>query len=126
MKKCFFSVNKGLERRFQWIHKIDSYTGSQLVEILLRKLHKDRWKFQLELTFIVKEIDKHIGLFKNMGGDIEKFITNLKLIHAKRIFSLDHHHRKVLNKDDFNNAIELMKTGQLSEQKVNTANHLYI
>ena len=33
VKNCFFSINKGLERRFQWIHRISDYTSNDLAEI---------------------------------------------------------------------------------------------
>ena len=80
----------------------------------------------MELKDIIQMLDTNIALFKNMGGDIEKFITNLKLIHAKRIFSLDDNHRKVLNKDDFANAIEFMKQNQFVKPAINHAVNLYI
>ena len=38
IKKCFFSVNPGLERRFQWIHRIEEYNSSHLAEMCLQKI----------------------------------------------------------------------------------------
>ena len=33
IKRCFFGGNKGLESRFQWIHKIDEYNADHLCKI---------------------------------------------------------------------------------------------
>ena len=34
IEKCFFSVNEGLRRRFQWVHNIEDYQPEDLTLIL--------------------------------------------------------------------------------------------
>ena len=34
IEKCFFRINKGLERRFQWVHKIAHYNEKELAKII--------------------------------------------------------------------------------------------
>jgi hypothetical protein len=62
-----------------------------------------------------------------MGGDVEKFITNLKLVHAKRIFSLDIHHKKIITETDITEAFRLTTANHLStKNEKGQLQHLYI
>lgn len=106
LQKCFFNVNKGLQRRFQWTHKIESYTPDELALMLLQKINNIKWKTTLQFEYIRDQIKQNIHLFKFMGGDIEKLITTLKMNHSIRVFSLDEKHRKIINKDDFDKSIK--------------------
>ena len=36
IETCFFSMNKGLKRRFPWVHKIDKYSSLELAKIFLK------------------------------------------------------------------------------------------
>ena len=126
LNKCFFSMNKGLERRFQWVHKIDTYTHKELTIMLLHKLKDEHWKISIPITSLLQMMEKHVSFFKNMGGDIEKFITNIKLVHAKRVFSLDSNHKKIITEDDINEAFRIVKENCLSTQPSNPLPNLYI
>jgi len=123
IKKCFFAGNKGLERRFQWVHKIDKYDEENLTDILLKMVKEMKWELGLKRKEIVMIIKKDVKIFKNAGGDIEIFISKSKMCHARRVFSLDKEHMFVLTKKDLENAIELMKTYSLQEKEEDT-NHL--
>ena len=127
LQKCFFNVNKGLERRFQWKHKIESYTSLELTHILLQKLHEIKWKINIPISQMDKEIKTNISLFKYMGGDIEKFVTILKMKHSIRVFSLDEKHRKIINQEDFNASIEEFKKNSIKTKDTipNYIQHLY-
>ncbi len=127
LKRCFFNMNQGLERRFQWIHKIDTYTHKELTIMLLQKLKKDHWKMNIDINRLLDIVEKHMKYFKNMGGDVEKFITNLKLVHAKRIFSLDIHHKKIITETDITEAFRLTTANHLStKNEKGQLQHLYI
>ena len=109
---CFFSVNKGLERRFPWIHKICKYDSKELAAICFKKILDIEWETSVSETEMIEIIDNNIENFKNAGGDIENMITKTKMVHAKRIFSLDPHHKFILTIDDFNNAIDFINKTQ--------------
>lgn len=122
VKKCFFSVNPGLERRFQWIHKINDYSEKDLANILIKMINENSWNTVLNIEEIIKLIKDNIDLFKNSGGDIENFLTKSKLCHAKRVFSLDPKYKLCLTKDDFKNAINMMNDNKLVEQEKDEPN----
>ena len=117
IKKCFFSGNKGLERRFQWNHKIDKYDEGDLTDIFLKMLNEMNWQVVIDKNDIKQIIKSNIKFFKNAGGDIETFLSKCKMVHAKRVFSLDSDHMFILTKIDIDNALELMKKYMLKEDK---------
>ena len=125
IKKCFFGGNKGLERRFQWNHKIDKYNEYDLADIMLKMVKEMQWQFGLDRKDIVELIKDNIKLFKNAGGDIETFISKCKNFHARRVFSLDQEHMFVLTKDDLTGGIELIKKYKLDEEEKEDNRHLF-
>jgi SpoVK/Ycf46/Vps4 family AAA+-type ATPase len=116
IKKCFFSGNKGLERRFQWIHKIDKYDEGHLADIMIKMIKEMDWQICLNKDEIIRVIKKDIKMFKNAGGDIETFLSKCKMAHAKRVFELDPVHMFVLTKKDLENSLELVKKYKLKEE----------
>ena len=44
IEKCFFRINKGLERRFQWVHRIDKYSDLELAKIMFKMINEVEWK----------------------------------------------------------------------------------
>ena len=111
IKKCFFSVNPGLERRFPWTHVIDEYNNEDLTKIFRKFLKDINWELHKDLNDeyfnLFFEINK--DLFLNLGGDIETFISKCKMIHSKRVISLDKEHRFIFKKDDIETTLEMFK-----------------
>jgi len=116
IKKCFFSVNAGLERRFQWVHNINKYNERDLGEILIKMINDNNWNNIVEIDQIIKIIKDNKELFLNSGGDVENFLSKSKLCHAKRVFSLDKKYKLTLTLDDFLSAIEMMKENKLNKE----------
>ena len=86
----FFSLNKGLESRFQWKHRINEYSVENLIEIFKLKIDKIGWKLDIEdkkLESIFKSQEK--DTFKHAGRDIGNLILKCKMSHSKRVLSLD-------------------------------------
>jgi len=117
IKRCFMGGNKGLERRFQWIHKIDNYTPEELSDIAMKMIGEMKWQIGMDKKDIVEIIKKDKNLFKHAGGDVETFLSKMKMVHAKRVFSLDPEHMFVFTKKDMANAIELIKKNLLNKQE---------
>ena len=115
IKKCFFAGNKGLERRFQWNHKIDKYDEGDLADIFIKMIKEMNWQIVLDRNDIKDIIKANIKLFKNTGGDIQTFFSKCKMVHAKRVFSLDFEHMFILTKSDLDNGLELMEKYKLKE-----------
>lgn len=117
IKKCFFDVNKGLERRFPWIHKIDEYKPAELVDIMLKMIDDMKWHIGISKIDLIEILKNEKDMFKNAGGDIETFLSKCKVVHAKRVFSLDPEHKFVLTKKDIENAIDLTKKYMLNKEE---------
>lgn len=121
IRNCFFSVNQGLERRFQWIHRIEPYSSEELAHMFIKLLNDIRWKKDESITIesLTEVIDKHKHLFTSFGGDIENLITKCKMAHAKRIINLKNPKRHVITLDDVCFAITLMKPNSLQMEQDN-------
>jgi SpoVK/Ycf46/Vps4 family AAA+-type ATPase len=107
IEKCFFRINKGLERRFQWVHRIDKYSDLELAKIMFKMINEVDWKINVSLGDLSEFIKKNNSCFKNFGGDIETFLSKCKMAHAQRVFSLEDRHRFIITQDDLEKAIEL-------------------
>jgi stage V sporulation protein K len=116
IKRCFFNVNKGLERRFQWIHRIGEYSNSELVDIVLKMVQEMEWSISVSREEIIKLVQKNKDMFKHCGGDVQNFLTKCKLMHAQRVFSLDSSHMFIFTQKDLEKGIELMKKNRFSKQ----------
>jgi replication-associated recombination protein RarA len=120
IKKCFFSGNKGLERRFQWNHTIEKYNEEHLTDILLKMVKDMEWEICVNRVDIIEIIKNNIKIFKNAGGDIETFLSKCKNVHAMRVFSLDKEHMFVFTKEDLIGGINFSKKYKLKEPDENT------
>jgi hypothetical protein len=87
VRECFFAMNKGLERRFPWVHRIQPYTAQELSRIFSAMVQKAEWKYNFSLAWLEEQIKQDMDLFKHGGGDVETFLTKCKMFHSERIFS---------------------------------------
>jgi hypothetical protein len=119
IEKYFFSMNKGLSRRIPWCHKVEKYTPENIASITIKKIKDINWDHQLFAhVFLTDLIRDNEDLFKNAGGDVENFITKAKILHANRVFTLDHNFKFILTDDDFKNAIiSIRETFETKEEK---------
>lgn len=115
VKKCFFSVNAGLERRFQWVHRIKEYSNEDLAHMCIKKIKDIEWNTSITIQEFTKVIEKNKELFKNFGGDVENLIGKSKLSHAKRVFSLESSDKFNITIEDIEGAIEYMKNNKLKD-----------
>jgi len=109
VRNCFFGMNKGLERRFTWVHKIEKYTAKHLSEIFMKMVGEIKWDIAFEVKDVENIIDKNPALFTNAGGDIETFISKCKMMHSRRVFSLGIEHKFILTKNDLESTVEYLK-----------------
>jgi SpoVK/Ycf46/Vps4 family AAA+-type ATPase len=117
IEKCFFSVNEGLRRRFQWVHHIDDYEAKDLCMIFMKMVNEMKWETTLDLKEITLIITNNMELFKDAGGSMENLFSKIKLTHSKRVFGLSMDEKFIISKDDFDNAIEMMKKNEMSKIK---------
>lgn len=118
IRDCFFSMNKGLERRFPWVHKIETYSSADLAEILVRMVSQANWHLNCTNDQITKLIQNNKEFFKNAGGDIETFLSKVKMIHSRRVFSMDSDNRFVITHEDLTNTIEYLQKTMKKESTI--------
>jgi SpoVK/Ycf46/Vps4 family AAA+-type ATPase len=110
VNECFFNQNPGLRRRFMWYHNITPYTHDELSDIFYTKVGEIGWSVgecadRAWVSGIIKANKQH---FKDMGGSVENFITLIKVQHSKRVFGKDPSLKKIITKEDIQNAINKM------------------
>jgi SpoVK/Ycf46/Vps4 family AAA+-type ATPase len=126
VQNCFFAMNKGLERRFPWVHRIPEYKSKELYQIFIKMVKNIGWDICFEEKFLVEILDKHKDKFKNAGGDIETFLTKCKMFHSKRVFSLGKEHKFVLSKQDVQDAIKFLEKNSKPKEESLPPEHMYL
>ena len=119
IEKCFFSRNKGLKRRFPWVHRIDKYSEDELVEIMRRMVGYTTFKLDCSNEFLRTLIKENKEVFKYFAGSIENLLSKAKIYHSKRVFGLDKKFHFLLNEDDIKTAVKELKK---NEKKKETSN----
>ncbi len=119
IKNCFFNVNQGLERRFQWVHRIEEYSVDELAQMFIKQVADIQWKLDsgLNIKVMTNIIQRNKRMFKSFGGDIENYITKCKMAHAKRIISQTNPLKHVLTLADIELGMELMKPNSIAQAK---------
>ncbi len=106
LENDFFSVNPGLKRRFSFKYTINKYNYTELSQILIHKIKKIGWKIEPkteEWLISSKYLESKMDKFPHFGGDIETWLLNCKIEHAKRVFGQSHEIHKIISKDDLEN-----------------------
>jgi len=127
LKSSFFAYNKGLERRFPFRFTIEPYKPEDLRLIYLKMIEKDGWKVESDNTdneININLFKQNKELFKNNGGDMETLYHFTKIVHARRVFCLPKDCKKIINKEDLVNAIEMFSKNNTKQSS--TYNHLFI
>jgi SpoVK/Ycf46/Vps4 family AAA+-type ATPase len=99
LKKSFFGVNDGLERRFSINFSMESYSSSDLVKIFIKKVKDNYWDI-LENAIDEKFIEDNKQYFKYHGGDMELLFMKCKVAHSKNLIRGKNDNKSVLNKND--------------------------
>lgn len=123
VKRCFFSINQGLERRFQWVHRVGDYSSENLVDIFIKLVHESSWYCAADRSFIHNCIHENPELFKSLGGAMENLFTKCKMMHAKRRINRPQCQKFEILNTDITEAIKVLKPNQLN-RKEKTNHHL--
>jgi SpoVK/Ycf46/Vps4 family AAA+-type ATPase len=99
LKKSFFGVNDGLERRFSINFSMESYSSNDLVKIFIKKVKDNFWDI-LEDAIDDKFIEDNKHYFKYHGGDMELLFMKCKVAHSKNLIRGKSDNKSVLNKND--------------------------
>ena len=109
LKKCFFSYNPGLRRRFSTYFNIEGYNSEELHDIFKIKLKKFKYNNRIESEKLKKFFKDNHESFKHFGGDVEKLVNELKYVQANRTFYEDVQNNKDIKYEDLINALNNFK-----------------
>jgi len=84
LESCFFSVNKGLQRRFPVRMNISGYTPEELHEIFRLKVAQDNWLTETPDIAMTLFREKH-KYFHFYAGDTETLFCQAKFVAAGRL-----------------------------------------
>ena len=98
LENTFFKANRGLESRFIWRFKLESYTSKELLCIFNKMVEDQGWKLDKD-CISEKWFEMNKEEFKHFGRDVEILCTNIKICHGRRIYgkNID---KKIITEED--------------------------
>lgn len=107
VQRCFFDLNKGLNRRFPFRYTIEEYDMEQLKNIFVYQVHAGKWKFSDPdaIKHVVKLFTDKRQYFRDFGGDTETYFLFTKNARSKRLFG------KILDSSKFTLEISDLEKG---------------
>jgi hypothetical protein len=140
LNETFFKVNKGLESRFIWRFKMDSYSCVELKNIFIKKITDNGWTLETKGSVETKcslDVDtkieipniwfeKRIKTFKHYGRDMDSLFTYTKISHGRRIYGKPLEYRKKISMDDLDKGYELFIKNKQIKEKDNFIQYMYI
>lgn len=126
LESCFFSYNQGLDSRFTWRFRTETYTPEQMKQIFIKKINDINWKYDKN-DINTEWFNKNNKLFYSFGRDMEILLSKVKIAHSKRVFCLNNQFKKIINIQDLNNGFKrFLNTERIkNREKQNESNLLY-
>lgn len=86
LKRNFFGMNDGLERRFSIHFTMEPYDAKELVDIFTKKVLESGWGLERD-ALTESFIKEHYTSFKYYGGDMELLFVKCKITHSKNLLA---------------------------------------
>ena len=126
LNETFFRANRGLESRFIWRFKIDSYSAKELMDIFAKKVKSCGWEFESPTTISLKWFESKKKYFVFFGRDIESLFSHIKINHSRRIYGKDPALRKKISKLDIDTGFDIFIENVKKSKDANIPHGLYI
>ena len=137
LDRCFFTLNKGLTRRFPWNYDISKYTSMDLKKIFIHQVIENNWTFDENVKFNNYQLldsifdtnsstSKDISLFEQNGGDTLILFDKTKICHSRRVFGKRKRFKKILDINDIKLGMELMKSFKNKNKKSEPPYGMYL
>ena len=126
LHKCFFSKNSGLESRFIWRFKMDSYNASELMQIFVDMVKQQGWEFEDDCNVKEQWFKEKKDRFIGMGRDMEALVTYTKIAHGIRIYGKQKDLRKKLSLEDMDNGYKSLLVHTNKKEQPSFLNSIYI
>ena len=117
LKRNFFGMNDGLERRFSIHFTMQSYAPQEMVQIFIKKSLDGGWLIE-EGAITDEFIKEHSAHFKHHGGDMELLFVKCKIAHSKNLLAGRSKIKRCISKMDMKDGIELfIKNSNAADDK---------
>jgi len=127
LDRCFFSLNKGLKRRFPWNYNIEKYTPDNLIDIFKYQVHENGWELEAGVdNEHLKKLFTEYSIFDNNGGDTLLLFDKAKICHSRRVFGKKRRFKMVINNADLRLAAELLKSNKNSKKVKEAPYGMYV
>jgi SpoVK/Ycf46/Vps4 family AAA+-type ATPase len=123
LEETFFKANRGLESRFIWRFKIDSYNSQEMMKIFKKKVKDNEWEFENEDELKELWFEKKKDDFKNFGRDMELLFSYVKVVHGRRIYGKDKSLRKKITLEDLNSGYDTMLKNKKNKKQTQEFMH---
>jgi ERCC4-type nuclease len=123
LEETFFKANRGLESRFIWRFKIDSYNSQEMMKIFKKKVKDNEWEFENEDELKEVWFEKKKDDFKNFGRDMELLFSYVKVVHGRRIYGKDKSLRKKITLEDLNSGYDTMLKNKKNKKQTQEFMH---
>jgi len=125
----FFTANSGLESRFIWKFKTETYSPKELMQIFFRLVRSRGWT--LADTVDDKTWEKWFhekkDKFHGLGRDMEALFTYVKIGHGVRVFGKGKEVQKKISLDDMNRGYKtFLDNLHKKEEGLSFMNSIYI
>lgn len=125
LNSTFFRVNKGLDSRFIWRFRTDSYTGDELNEIYRKKIDEQEWTTNIENSVLSDWFKQRIDDFPHFGRDMELLLMYTKIAHSRRIYGKPKEEVRIITMDDLTEGKELFMTNKKKQKNKISPASLY-
>ena len=118
LNNCFFSLNEGLNSRFTWRFKLDSYKPGELKSIYEKQVRDYGWMTAAASVLPESWFASRMDYFTTFGRDMETLFTKTKIAHSRRVFCLPVSEKKIITIDDLENGFKLfIENPEVKERK---------
>jgi len=126
LKRNFFGMNDGLERRFSIHFTMEPYTPKELTEIFIKKTNESGWNVE-EGALTEEFIKDNYSHFKYYGGDMELLFVKCKITHSKNLLAGKSKNKKCISAMDIKDGFDLfMKNSSGLDASITFMKSMYI
>ena len=126
LKRNFFGMNDGLERRFSIHFTMEPYNAKEMVDIFTKKVLENGWG--VERGALTEEFMKeHHSCFKFFGGDMELLFVKCKITHSKNLLAGKSKMKRCISEMDIKDGFALfMKNSSGADPMTSLMKSMYI
>jgi ATPase family associated with various cellular activities (AAA) len=121
LESRFFSLNKGLRRRFPWKFVVEKYTPDELRQIFELMATKAGYSFPKPIPLDWFEMNH--SCFPHFGGSMETLLSKVKIVQGRRVIFLPKKNHNEIMMSDMNKGLTKYKshsdyTKSLEQQRI--------